>query len=90
MNARFIRSPSTAVSIYLGEDSIFHPDLVLSFDVAKDQLRLNKSEDFTSLGPYSNSYHNIDMNFDELFWNRSESTMRLQALQGTSIGQGHI
>jgi len=87
MNAKFIRSPSAAVSIYLGEDSIYHPDLVLSFDVAKDLLRLNKSEEFTSLGPYSNSYHNIDMNFDELVWNRSESIMKLQALQGTSIGR---
>ncbi len=87
MNARFIRSPNAAVSIYLGADSIFHPDLVFSFDVARDQLRLNKSEKYTSLGPYSNSYHNIDMNFDELFWNRNESTMKLQALQGTSIGR---
>lgn len=87
MNARFIRSPNAAVSIYVGEDSIYHPDLGLSFDVGKDQLRLNKSEKFTSLGPYSNSYHNIDMNFDELFWNRTESTMKLQALQGTSIGR---
>ncbi|MEN8229569.1 MAG: hypothetical protein ABFS38_15520 [Bacteroidota bacterium] len=87
MNARFIRSPNASVSIYLEEDSIFHPDLVLSFDAAKEQLRLNKSEEFTSMGPYSNTYHNIDMNFDELFWNRNESTMRLQAIQGTSIGR---
>ncbi len=87
MNARYIRSPNTGVSIYMGQDSIYHPDLVFSFDVAKDQLRLNKSDDFTSLGPYSNSYHNIDMNFDELLWNRAESIMELQALQGTSIGR---
>lgn len=87
MNGRFIRSPHVSVSIYFGNDSIFHPDLELSFDVAKDQLRLNKSEDFKSLGPYTNSYHNIDMNFDELFWNRGDSTMELQALQGTSVGR---
>lgn len=87
MNSNFIRSPHSAVAIYLGRDSIYHPDLVLTFEVAKDQLRLNKSEEFTSLGPYSNSYHGIDMNFEELFWNRGESTMRLQASQGTSIGR---
>lgn len=87
MNARFIRSPSTMVSIYIGTDSIFHPDLQLSFDVTRDQLRLNKTEKFTSLGPYADSYHNIDLNFDELLWNRSESTMTLQALQGTSVGR---
>jgi len=87
MNARFIRSPHATVSIFFGEDSIYHPDLALSFDVPKDQLRLFKSEDFKSQGPYSNTYHNIDMNFDELFWNRSESTMNFQALQGSSVGR---
>ncbi len=87
MNSRFIRSPSTAVSIYLEEDSIFHPQLVLTFDAAKNQLRLTKSEHYESQGPYSNSYHRMDMNFDELFWNRDEPVMRLQALQGTSIGR---
>jgi len=87
MNGRFIRSPHSAVSIFFGGDSIYHPDLVLLFDGSKDQLRLNKSEDFKSMGPYANSYHNIDMNFDELFWNRSESFLSLQALQGTSIGR---
>jgi len=87
MNARFIRSPHSSITIYFGGDSIYHPDLELSFDVARDQLRLNKSEDFKSMGPYSNSYHNIDMNFDELSWNRGESIMKLQALQGTSVGR---
>ncbi len=87
MNGRFIRSPHASISIYFGQDSIFHPDLELSFDVSKDLLRLNKSEDFKSLGPYSNSYHNIDMNFDELSWSRGESFMKLQALQGTSVGR---
>jgi hypothetical protein len=87
MNARFIRSPHSSITIYFGGDSIYHPDLELSFDVGRDLLRLNKSEDFKSLGPYSNSYHNIDMNFDELSWNRGESVMKLQALAGTSVGR---
>ncbi len=87
MNGRFIRSPNTLVTIYFGDDSIYHPDLVFSYDVGQEQMRLNRSDDFTSQGPYSNSYHNIDMSFDELFWNRGESSMRFQALQGTSIGR---
>ncbi len=87
MNGRMIRSPHTAISIYFGKDSIFHPDLELTFDVSRDLLRLNKTEDFKSLGPYSNSYHNMDMNFDELSWTRGESTMKLQALAGTSVGR---
>jgi len=87
MNGRFIRSPHASISIYFGQDSIYHPDLELSFDVSNDRLRLNKSEDFKSLGPYSNSYHSIDMNFDELSWTRGEPIMKLQALQGTTVGR---
>jgi len=87
MNNRFIRSPDASITIYLGSDSIYHPDQELSYDVARDLLRLNKNDDFKSLGPYADSYHNIDMNFDELSWNRGESFMNLQALQGTSVGR---
>lgn len=87
MNGRFIRSLKSEVSIFFGKDSIFHPDLILDYDVAKEQLRLSKSEDFTSQGPYSNNYHNIDMNFDELLWNREESMMKFQAMLGSSIGR---
>jgi hypothetical protein len=87
MNARFIRSPHTLVTIYLGEDSIYHPDLEFAYDVAIEQLRLNRSEDFTSQGPYSNTYHNIDMNFDELLWTRGKEKIMLQALQGSTIGR---
>lgn len=87
MNSRFIRSQHAAVTIYFGDDSIYHPDLALSFDIGRDQLRLNKTEDFKSQGPYSNSYHNIDMNFDELSWTRGESIIKLQALQGSAIGR---
>ena len=87
MNARFIRSPHTLVTIYFGKDSIYHPDQVFAYDVAHEQLRLNQSEDFTSQGPYFNSYHNIDMSFDELFWTRGEKSMIFQALQGSSIGR---
>lgn len=87
MNGRFIRSPKTEVYIFIGKDSIFHPDLIMDYDVAQERLRLSKSEDFTSQGPYSNTYHNIDMNFDELLWTRGESLMKFQAQLGSSIGR---
>lgn len=87
MNRGFIRSPVTEVYIFIGMDSIFHPDLILDYDVENEQLRLSKSEDFKSQGPYSNTYHNVDMNFDELLWTRGEALMKFQAQLGSSIGQ---
>lgn len=87
MNQQNIRTNITEVYIFIGEDSIFHPDLILDYDVEKEQLRLSKSEDFKSQGPYSNTYHNVDMNFDELLWNRGESLMKFQAQLGSAFGQ---
>jgi len=86
MDGRAIRSPNTEILIYFGQDSIFHPDLVMDYEIARERLRLSKSEDFTSMGPYSNSYHNIDMNFEELLWVKGESLMQFQAMLGSSIG----
>ena len=87
MNQEFIRSPHTRITIFIDKDSIYHPDLIYTHDVQKDQIRLNKSEDFTSQGPYSNTYHQIDMNFEELSWNRKSSIMNFKAPQGTNIGR---
>jgi len=87
LNNRSMRSPNAMVSIYVGRDSIYHPDLVFLYDIEKEEVRLIKSEHFTSQGPYSSSYHQIDMNFDELFWNRNGPIMKLQPMLGTSIGR---
>ncbi|PID92489.1 MAG: hypothetical protein CSA96_02880 [Bacteroidetes bacterium] len=87
MNNRFIRAASSEVSLYFEEDSIYHPDLMFSYNVGREQLRLNKSEKFTSLGPYADSYHAIDLNFDELFWNRNEKQIRFQSMEGSNIGR---
>ena len=51
-------------------------------------MRLTKSKDFNSQGPFSNSYHRIDMSFDELSWVRSESFMKMQPSLGSSLGNG--
>lgn len=87
LNERNITSQNSTVTIYIGTDSIYHPDLVLNYDIAREEARLSKSDRFTSQGPYLNSYHNLDMNFDELFWKRNEAKLKLQALTGSSIGR---
>ncbi|HDR68281.1 MAG TPA: hypothetical protein ENN61_04440, partial [Bacteroidaceae bacterium] len=86
-NERSIRSQNSTVTIYLGKDSIYHPDLILNYDITKEEAWLSKSDRFTSQGPYLNSYHNIDMNFDELLWRRNDPEIKLKAHTGTSIGR---
>jgi len=87
MDDRQIRSLQTRISLYFGQDSIFHPDLSFTYLLENEELRLNKNEDFTSKGPYANSYHGVDMNFDELSWTRGDTLFKMQAQQGTSVSR---
>ncbi len=81
-----VNSPSVKITLYIETDSVFHPDLQFRYNEAADEVRLTKSNTFTSAGPYTNSYHNVDMNFEEFYWKRSERIIKLRPLTGTSIG----
>lgn len=85
-----VSSQKTAISIKLKQDSIYHPDLFFTFRIANRELTLLKTENFTSLGPYYNSYHNIDMNFDRLIWRIDEDYMRFTAPRGTTVGKAYF
>lgn len=83
-------SERTSVSIKLKKDSIFHPDLFFDFRTETRELFLLKTDNFTSEGPYSNSYHKVEMNFDQLNWRIDEDYMRFTASKGTTIGDAYF
>lgn len=85
-----ILSPNAEVSIYIENDSVYHPDLVMNYNIARELMRLTRSDDYNSQGPYSNSYHQIDMSFDELNWVRTEPVLRMKAALGTALGNGYF
>ncbi len=81
-----VNGPNTSVKIKLKKDSIYHPGLMFRYVVPKQELTLSRSEDFTTQSPYYNSYHNIDMSFEQLVWNMNEPYMKFTAPIGASIG----
>lgn len=85
-----LTSQRTSVSIKLDQDSIFHPDLIFTYRVRNKELTLLKSENFTSQGPYFNSYHKVDMNFEQLSWKMDEDVMRFTAPRGAAIGDAYF
>ncbi len=86
INSSAIHANHAEVSIYIEDDSIYHPDVIMNYSISKEYLRLTKSKDYNSQGPYTNSYHMIDMNFAELRWERTGSDMKFQAAMGTAMG----
>jgi hypothetical protein len=85
-----IASQHTTVTIKLDKDSIYHPDLFLTYRVKNRELTLLKSENYSSQGPYSDSYHKVDMNFDQLTWRMNENYMKFTAPRGAAIGNAYF
>ncbi len=82
-----MNSPSVRVSIYLENDSIYHPDLQFLYFEDRDEIRLSLGDRYTSGVPCSDSYHKIDMNFEELDWERGSGIIHLRPSIGRAIGQ---
>ncbi len=80
----------TSVNIFIDRDSIFHPDLNFTYIVNNRQLSLIRTDDFTSQSPYFNSYHKVDMNFEQLSWSIDDAEIRFTMLPGSSIGSANF
>jgi hypothetical protein len=85
-----VASERTSIVIKLRQDSIFHPDLFFMYRVDNRELTLQKNDSYSSSGPYFNSYHNVDMSFDQLSWRLDQDYMRFSAAQGTTIGNAYF
>ena len=82
--------PTAGIVIKLKSDSIFHPGLALSYMVPTRELTLYRTDNFTSQSPYFDSYHNIDMTFEQLVWKMNEPVMHFTALMGSTIGNANF
>ncbi len=75
------------VSIYIDKDSLYHGDLQLTYNAKNKEISLIKSENYTAQSPYLDSYHKIDMNFEQLLWRIDEPIILITTTPGSSIGK---
>lgn len=79
-----VSSEDVAINIKLGNDSIYHPAVSLRFIRNKKQLTLIKKAEGLSKAPFYDTYHQLDMYFEELRWNQGDPTMTLRNMQGST------
>jgi hypothetical protein len=79
-----IVSGHASVTFYVDKDSITHPDINFSFDKKTRQMVLLRSEEGVSKAPFQNSYHNVDMYFEALYWNIDDPLIKMGSLEGSS------
>lgn len=68
---RYISDIASA-TIYLDGDSIYHPGLNFKFLTDKKELTLFRDNKGIAISPYFNSYHKIDMDFEQFKWNMDD------------------
>ena len=76
----------SVIKITLDKDSIFHNDLDFSYFVKLKEINLNRNESYSSLSPYLDSYHRVDMDFEQLIWKIDQPKIYLTMAKGTTIG----
>jgi hypothetical protein len=84
-----IASESVSASIYLDKDSIVHPSVGLKYDIKKNKLSLFRIAKGLSKAPFYDSYHKINMYFEQMVWNTNTDTIKMQMLVG-NISEGAL
>lgn len=82
-----LTATGTEATLYLGRDSIYHSNLGLSYNAKDRQVNLYRTNNPVSASPYYNTYHNLDMYFENLSWDMNGSKILITRAKGASMGQ---
>ncbi|MGP8217275.1 MAG: hypothetical protein ACLQQ4_17035 [Bacteroidia bacterium] len=80
-----IIADDASIVIHLNDtDSIYHPDIQMVYNIPKKHLSLIRTEQGLSQTPYFDTYHKVNMFFEELSWNTDEPKMEFRMLEGAA------
>ncbi|MBE0662091.1 MAG: hypothetical protein IH597_06450 [Bacteroidales bacterium] len=79
-----ITAQRAAFCLFLENDSIYHPGLQMRYLHSERELMLLRTGDGLAQSPYFNSYHQLDMIFEALYWKLDEDEMTFGAMLGLS------
>jgi hypothetical protein len=79
-----LSAEASNVKFYFGKDSITHPSVNMKFTTADRKLTLIRSSNGVSKSPYLNTFHKLDMYFEQLEWKIDDPKIDLGMLPGNS------
>jgi hypothetical protein len=80
-----VSSPRAEVMIYYGNDTIYHPELTLTYKTKNNEVKMLRGESGISKSKFFDSYHNHEFEVDAIIWNLDSARMQLRTLNG--VGQ---
>ncbi|MFW6019353.1 MAG: hypothetical protein ACOCPM_02130 [Bacteroidales bacterium] len=79
-----IVSRRAALTIYLEEDSIYHPAIRVTYENDKKLLSINRDEEGLSRSPFYDTYHMIDIDVEAIFYELGKEKIQFQQLPSAS------
>ncbi|MCK4750826.1 MAG: hypothetical protein KAT15_27400, partial [Bacteroidales bacterium] len=77
---------NTEISLYINVDSIYHPSTGMDYYIDENRISFYRSGNFQSEAPYLNSYHKVEMNFEQLSWNLDDDLILFKMKEGAATG----
>ncbi|PLX03605.1 MAG: hypothetical protein C0595_06530 [Marinilabiliales bacterium] len=71
----------TEIVFYFDQDSLYHPDLRLKYYADVRQLVLYNENEGSSMIPFFDSYHQLDIYVQALFWKMDDSEMLFKKIR---------
>ncbi len=79
-----VSSSLASTTIYFEEDSIYHPGLKMSYIDETKELSLVSTGDGTSKSPFFDSFHNLDIHAEAIYWLMGSEVLDIEAVKGVS------
>lgn len=83
-------SEDAKVSIYLEEDSIYHPAANFKYDKDSRDLLISRPKQGVGRSPFFDSYHKLEITVESLQWNTNEERIEFRPIVSTTSQESAI
>ena len=80
-------SEDAQVSLYIENDSIYHPAANFKYDNEKKSLLISRPKQGVGRSPFFDSYHKLDMYVESVQWVTTEKRIEFKPIVGTTSDQ---
>ncbi|OYT16720.1 MAG: hypothetical protein B7C24_06375 [Bacteroidetes bacterium 4572_77] len=77
-----MRSQYASITIHYHQDSIFHNGLRMNYSNEKRELSLIRDEQGLRADPFFNTFHQLDMFVEAVYWNMNEDVIDFDMIKG--------
>ncbi|MBT3932983.1 MAG: hypothetical protein HOF35_01875 [Bacteroidetes bacterium] len=78
-----IVASNARTTIYYGEDSIYHPKIIFNYSIKTRKLILTRGDNGMYRSPMYDTYHKLEMEFDQLDWTIDNPKMDFRMFYGS-------